>query len=109
MESETLHTFFLAAGGMAAAGKIFLMAARTMPPPPENCKFWCRWFHDFVQELAENQDKVGKSQDPDKPIGQAKQTLTASASTVDVPAVAVVPAQVIPSPNTAAQGPKASE
>ena len=83
--AETMHTVFLAAGGMAAVGKIFLMAARTMPPPPENCKFWCRWFHDFVQELAENQDKVGKSQDPDKPIGQAKQTAEVSASTVEVP------------------------
>jgi hypothetical protein len=99
-----LHPIFIAMGGTAVLGKIFLMMARTMPPPPENCKFWCRWFHDFVQEMAENQDKVGKSQDPDKPIGQAKQTLSASATTVNTPKGVDMLAV-----GTAAQEPKGSE
>lgn len=79
-----LHPIFIAMGGTAVLGKIFLMMARTMPPPPEDCKFWCRWFHDFVQEMAENQDKVGKSQDPDKPVGQAKQTVAVSGTVAEV-------------------------
>jgi hypothetical protein len=87
-----LHPIFIAMGGTAVLGKVFLMMARTMPPPPENCKFWCRWFHDFIQEMAENQDKVGKSQDPDKPVGQAKQTVGVSATTVEVPATLAVAA-----------------
>lgn len=85
MDHETWHVLLMAIGGTATLGKLFLMMARTMPPPPENCKFWCRWFHDFMQEMAENQDKVGKSQDPSKPVGQAKQTLSASGVTVDTP------------------------
>lgn len=79
------HTLFIAVGGMAALGKLFLMLARTMPPPPENCKFLCRWMYDFIQIAAENQDKAGKSQDPTKPVGQAKQTLSASETTVAAP------------------------
>lgn len=85
MDKETLHTLVLSVISTGAVGKIFLMMARTMPPPPENCKFWCRWFHDFVQEAAENQDKVGKSQDPAKPVGQAVQTVGVSATVVEVP------------------------
>jgi hypothetical protein len=85
MDKESLHLLYLAVGGTAAVGKAFLMLARTMPPPPENCRFWCRWFHDFVQELAENQDKIGNSQDPAKPVGQAKQTISASSTTLDIP------------------------
>ncbi len=102
MDHETMHTLFIAAGGMAAIGKLFLMLARTMPPPPENCKFFCRWMYDFIQIAAENQDKAGKSQDPNKPIGQAKQTVGVSASTVEVPAL------VVSAPSTAT-GPKGGE
>lgn len=86
MDKESLHLLFISMGGTAVIGKLFLMMARTMPPPPDDCKFWCRWFHDFVQEMADNQDKVGKSQDPAKPVGQAKQTISASESTAEVPA-----------------------
>lgn len=46
---------------VAVAGKVFIMAARTMPPPPAACGFWCRWFHDFIQAAASNPDKVGQT------------------------------------------------
>lgn len=45
--------------GAAILGKLFITAADTMPPPPEDCGFWCRWFFDFVQRLSSNSAKVG--------------------------------------------------
>ena len=103
MSHENWHVLWIAFGGTAMLGKLFLMLARTMPPPPEDCKFWCRWAYDFFQIAAENQDKAGKSQDPTKPIGQAIQTLSASATTVQAPSgidvLAVsTPAKEIPKP-----------
>lgn len=86
------HTLLLTLVGSGAAMKVALMAARTMPPPPDTCGFWCRWFFDFVQNFAENQDKVGKSQDPTKPIGVEKQVITASKTQVEAPPGVVVAA-----------------
>lgn len=80
-----LHAIVLAVGGTAAIGKVALIAARTMPPPPESCGFWCRWLYDFVQNACENPDKVGRSQDPNKPIGIEKQSLTVSKATIELP------------------------
>ena len=42
-------------------GKTFIVAADSMPPPPENCGFWTRWAYDFVQRYASNSAKVGES------------------------------------------------
>lgn len=78
MANFDLHTIVLAAVSTGMVGKVALMLARTMPPPPASCGFWCRWFYDFVQNFAENQDKVGKSQDPTKPVGIEQQTVTIS-------------------------------
>lgn len=86
-----LHTLALSAITTGALGKAALMAARTMPPPSASCGFWCRWFYDFVQNFAENQDKVGKSQDPSKPVGVEQQTLTVSKT--EVPTLSILRAE----------------
>lgn len=84
MEAFDVHTMLLSAGGTAVVGKLALMAARTMPPPPESCGFWCRWFYDFVQAAGENSDKVGKSQAPGRPVGVEQPVATVSQQTVEV-------------------------
>ena len=53
---------------VGAAGKLFIMLADTMPPPPEDCSYLRRWFHDFMQRAASNSSKVGESRPLDKPI-----------------------------------------
>lgn len=78
------HTILLSVGGTAAIAKFSLMAARTMPPPPEHCKFFCRWAYDFIQAACENSDKVGKSQAPGKPVGVEQPTVTLSKQTAEV-------------------------
>jgi len=85
LSPEIIQTLFVGIGGTAALGKLFLIVARSMPPLPANCGYFARWFYDAIQGLAENQDKVGKVQDPDKPVGQEKQTISASATTVEAP------------------------
>jgi hypothetical protein len=42
-------------------GKVFIMAAESMPAPPAGCGFWRRWLYDFIQRAASNGDKVGTS------------------------------------------------
>jgi hypothetical protein len=48
---------------VGALGKLFIMAADSMPAPPENCSYFVRWFYDFVQRLASNSAKVGATKD----------------------------------------------
>lgn len=88
MADFDLHALVLSGLATGVLGKFALMAARTMPPPPASCGFWCRWFYDFVQNFAENQDKVGKSQDPTKQIGIEQQTLTVSKA--EVPTLSIL-------------------
>lgn len=45
-------------------GKVFLMAARSMPEPLPTCGFYWRWFYEFMQLAAENHDRSGKSRQP---------------------------------------------
>ena len=86
--SESIHVLWIAVGGTMGLGQLFLVFARSMPPPPPDCGYFGRWFYDAVQLMAQNQDKTGKTQDLSKPVGQATQTLTASAATIDVPKAA---------------------
>ena len=60
---------------VGAAGKLFIMLADTMPPPPEDCGYLRRWFHDFVQRAASNSNKVGESRPADKPIDTTSHVL----------------------------------
>jgi hypothetical protein len=80
-----MHLLFIAIGGTAGIVKIFLMLARSMPPPRESCGFLYRWFYDFFQLVAENQDRVGKVQDPTQPVGVARQTVDIGAVTANLP------------------------
>lgn len=57
IDPSTLLTI-VSTGSLA---KILVMAARTMPPPPDKCGFWCRWAYDFIQQAGENSDKVGST------------------------------------------------
>ena len=41
--------------------QIIMKIIRTIPPPVEDCHFWCRWCYDFLQTLGENPDLKGKS------------------------------------------------
>lgn len=77
-------SMFIAAGGMAGLGKVFLIAARAMPSPSPNATYFNRWAHDFIQGLAENSDKIGKTQDPAAPIGIDRPQLTLSKVIEDV-------------------------
>ena len=47
------------AGGTLFLTKLFLNFARSMPPPPASCGFWCRWSFDFIQAMADNADRHG--------------------------------------------------
>ena len=78
-----MHTIFLTLVGTGGLVKIILMVIRSMPPPPTTCGFWCRWFFDFCQLAAENQDKVGKSQAVGQPIGVEQATIAISKQTAD--------------------------
>lgn len=80
-----MHVFFLAIGGTTGAIKVFLMLARSMPPPKETCGFCYRWMYDFFQLLAENQDRVGKVQDPLQPVGVEKGQVTVAATVSNIP------------------------
>ena len=80
-----LHTIILTAVSTGAAGKLMLMAARTMPPPPASCGFICRWSYDFIQAFAENQDKVGKTQAQGQPVGVEQPVATLSKQVAEVP------------------------
>ena len=53
---------------VGAAGKLFIMAADTMPPPPADCGYLRRWFHDLAQRVASNSAKVGETRPKDEPI-----------------------------------------
>ena len=46
---------------VAAAGKLFIMAADAMPPPPANANYFWRWAYDFAQKAASNSAKVGST------------------------------------------------
>lgn len=41
------------------AGKLFIMAAESMPAPPPDCGYARRWIYDFLQLAASNRDRVG--------------------------------------------------
>lgn len=88
-----IHTILLTFVGTGGVVKLGLMAIRSMPPPPATCGFWCRWFFDFVQLAAENQDKVGKTQAAGQPIGVEQPTATISKVVVDT---------AVPDPNVIA-------
>lgn len=53
------HSLIITGGGVAILGKFYLILVHSMPPPPANCGFWCRWGYDFMQSSAENLDKIG--------------------------------------------------
>lgn len=97
--SFDMHTIILSVVGALGSGKILLQMARTMPPPPQSCGFWCRWFFDFVQATAENTDKVGKSQAINQPVGIETPQTTLSKQVVEVP---------VPAPNDAVSPQKAA-
>lgn len=63
----TLSEILVLVGGTAGIGKFFLMGADSMPPPPENCGYFFRWFYDFVQKVASNGLKVGASRTTAQP------------------------------------------
>jgi hypothetical protein len=44
------------------AGKLFIEAAATMPPPLSTCGFWKAWAFDLIQSLAANKNRVGERQ-----------------------------------------------
>jgi hypothetical protein len=46
---------------VAAAGKLFIMAADAMPSPPDNANYFWRWAYDFMQKAASNSAKVGST------------------------------------------------
>lgn len=85
MNPLDMHVLFLAVGGTATLVKIALMLARSMPPPKETCEFLYRWMYDFFQLCAENQDRVGKVQDPQQPVGVEKPQLSVSATVSNIP------------------------
>lgn len=91
-----IHTIILSVLGALGSGKLLLQLARTMPPPPASCGFWCRWFFDFIQQSAENQDKVGKTQALGQPIGIETPTRTDSKSITDVPAPTPLAGSAVP-------------
>ena len=68
---------------VGVAGKLFIMAADTMPPPPADCSYARRWFHDFVQRVASNSSKVGETRPKDEPID--------TTSHVPAPAMQLIP------------------
>lgn len=41
-----------------AGAKLLAIVARAAPPLPASCGFMRRWAYNFIQGLAENQDKV---------------------------------------------------
>ena len=45
---------------VAAAGKLFIMAADAMPSP-DNANYFWRWAYDFMQKAASNSAKVGST------------------------------------------------
>ncbi len=89
LANQDMHLLWMAIGGtagvMAGAAKILLIAARTMPPPKDSCGFAYRWAYDFFQQAFENQDKVGKVQDPNQPVGVEKPQVSASAVVSNIP------------------------
>lgn len=48
---------------VAAAGKIFITIAETMPAPAPNSSLWLRWLYDWFQALASNSYKIGTTKD----------------------------------------------
>jgi hypothetical protein len=63
----TLSEILVLVGGTAGVGKFFLMLADSMPPPPENCGYFFRWFYDFIQKVASNGLKVGATRTATQP------------------------------------------
>lgn len=48
------------------AGKLFIMLARSQPPLSDNASYFARWFHNFLQIAADNDDKVKHPTDAEK-------------------------------------------
>ena len=44
--------------------KFAMSFVRTMPAPPANCTFICRWLYDAAQDYFSNEDLKGKSSPP---------------------------------------------
>ncbi len=65
-----INTLLLSVVSTGALGKVFLIAVRTMPPPPADCNFACRWVFDFLQSLGDNADKLGSVR-PNRTSSQA--------------------------------------
>ena len=78
-----MQSLILTAVSTGAIGKILLMLARTMPPPPGNCGFWCRWAYDFFQTFGENQDKLGAVR-PDRTLNSSTLVTDKSVHTEEV-------------------------
>lgn len=78
-----------------AAGKVFLILARSMPEPTPTTNFWGRWLYDFVQLAAENPDRIGKSRVPVLPGSTMRMpakpdVVVGSAPVSSTPSIAVV-------------------
>lgn len=78
-----------------AAGKAFLILARSMPEPTPTTNFWGRWIYEFIQLAAENQDRSGKSRLPVPPGSTIRppakpDVVVGSAPVTPIPVVAVV-------------------
>lgn len=80
-----MHVLFLAVGGTTGILKLLSMLARSMPPPKEDCGFAYRWAYDFFQLTADNQDRMGKVQDPEQPVGVEKPQMSLSATVSNIP------------------------
>ncbi len=64
MHIDPAAWFPLGTGATLFLTKLFLNFARSMPPPPSSCGFWCRWSFDFIQSMADNADRHGQVRQP---------------------------------------------
>ncbi len=57
-----IHELLLAVVSTGGLAKIAVMLSRSLPPPPAQCTFWCRWAYDFVKMAGDNPDQIGATE-----------------------------------------------